>query len=38
MVADNAILHRQISNLARTDASRMLNHRAFVDKLSEMRY
>jgi diguanylate cyclase (GGDEF)-like protein len=36
LVMDNAILHRQISNLARTDGlTGLLNHRTFMEKLSE---
>jgi diguanylate cyclase (GGDEF)-like protein len=36
LVMDNAILHRQISNLARTDGlTGLLNHRTFMEKLAE---
>jgi two-component system cell cycle response regulator len=36
MVMDNAILHQQISNLARTDGlTGLLNHRTFMEKLAE---
>ncbi len=36
LVMDNAILHRQISNLARTDGlTGLLNHRTFMEKLSD---
>ncbi len=36
MVLDNAILHQQISNLARTDGlTGLLNHRTFMEKLAE---
>ncbi len=36
LVMDNAILHKQISNLARTDGlTGLLNHRTFMEKLDE---
>ena len=36
LVMDNAILHQQISNLARTDGlTGLLNHRTFMEKLAE---
>jgi diguanylate cyclase (GGDEF)-like protein len=36
LIMDNAILHRQISSLARTDGlTGLLNHRTFMEKLSE---
>lgn len=36
MVMDNAILHQQISNLARTDGlTGLLNHRTFMEKLAD---
>ena len=36
LVMDNAILHRQISNLARSDGlTGLLNHRTFMEKLAE---
>lgn len=36
MVMDNAILHQQISNLARTDGlTGLLNHRTFMEKIAE---
>ena len=36
LVMDNAILHQQISSLARTDGlTGLLNHRTFVEKLAE---
>jgi diguanylate cyclase (GGDEF)-like protein len=36
MVMDNALLHQQISNLARTDGlTGLMNHRTFMEKLAE---